>query len=348
MRLLFKLEIPPSGSSIVAYSGIKDYLPQINRNMSWETIEPFLNPAARKYLIPHVGRAFYDVIADAFNDETITGPQVEALELMQRVVAHGAALDFSLRMNVNLTDMGPQQNSDKEGTSNSPSQWSFSTTNWNTVREMDQALDSLLLYLDEQIKLDNLVFVDYQSSNAYKKEGSDFFRTVEEMDDYLNIQGSRRAFNRIAKYFKKAERRYILPILGQEFYDELKTAYRSGTTTSEQDVAVEIVQRCVAEFGAYEAIPHISAVWQNDGIVIVSKTDGFTSKSISNTLFGQSMIERVRAHTQEDGEKEIRELKSFLFVNADEYPTYKNSSAYSSEDDTNEMYGGEEAGGVLI
>ena len=348
MQILFKLDNPTFADPTVAHSGVKSYIAQANRNMAWETIEPFFNPAARDYLIPHIGRDFYDTIAAKFHADTIAGAEVEALELMQRTVAHGMALDFALAMNVQLTDMGPQESSDKEGTSNGPSQWKFATTNWHTIRKMDRSLDELLLYLDQQIKADDTLFLDYQSSSIYQKEGSDFFRTVEEMEEYLNIEGSRRAFNRITKYFRKAERRYILPILGQDFYDELKTAYRDGTLTEPQEEAVVFVQRCAAEFGAYEAIPHISAVWQSDSIVIVSKTDGFNSRAISNTLFGQAMIERVRQHTQEDGERERLELKTFLIQNADDYPTYKNSSAFPTEDTNGDIYGGEEAGAVLL
>lgn len=347
MKLLFKINNPGNPAATVAESGVKNYVASIHRRMAWATLEPFINPATREYLIPHIGRSFYDEIANKFNSGTIEVAEQEALELMQRVIAYGLSLDFAQEMNINLTDMGPQQNSDKEGTSNSPSQWAFATKNWNTLRKMDKYLDQLLQHLDEQVKNEVSNFSTYANSREYAAEGSDFFKSVEELDEYLNIEGSRRAFSRITKYFRKAERRYILPILGQAFYDELQTAYAAGNTTAEQQTAIQHVQRCVAEFGAYEAIPHISAVWQNNGIVIVSKADGFNSRAISNTLFGQAMIERVQARTEKDGETERRELKSYLFTQADSFPTYKNSDAFPDESSDSDVYGGED-GAVLL
>lgn len=332
MNLLFKLSNPGIPNPTVTQSDIKNYVASMHKNMAWETVLPFIAPATREYLIPHIGRTFYDLIATKYNEdeENLTLEEIEAVELMKQVVAYGVSLDFAIEMNVRLTDTGPQQTSDQEGTSTSPSQWAHSTKNWNTMRKMDKQLDFLLQYLHEHTNIPE--FSTYAISKQYAAEGSDFFRTVDEMNEYLNIEGSRRAFSVIAKYFKKAERRYIAPLLGEDFYNELKDAYFNVAMTEEQSKVITLVQRCVAEYGMVEAIPHLSCVLQNDGIVVVSRMDGFNSRSISNTLFGQAMIERVQQKCEQDATTERRELQSFLLKKADDYPTYLNSDAYPTED----------------
>ncbi|MEL6141573.1 MAG: DUF6712 family protein, partial [Bacteroidota bacterium] len=335
MRLLFKLGQNPPQNPTVSDTDIREFVPSFHRNMDWLTARPFINPATRKYLIPHIGRAYYDFIADKFDtDAALTESEQEALELMKRVVAFGVSYDFSIEMNIRLSDTGPQQTSDQEGTSSPPSQWAFSTKNWNTITEMDRYLDQLLVFLDQKVKAGETEFDLYKNSDQYENEGSDFFRSVEEMDQYLNIRGSRRAFKSIARYFKEAERKYILPIIGEDFSNELKSQYLDGSLNQQNKNALILIQRCVAQYGLFESIPHISCVLQADSIVIVSTTDGFNSRSISNTLFGQAMIERVRQHAQQEALKERRELINHLLNNADDYPTYRDSTAYPDETTT--------------
>lgn len=349
MQLVFKpVNGATAGEEKVLDTDFQKFSPSTHGNMRWETMASYLNSAIRKYIIPHVGRAWYDEMASAVQLETeLNDQQSEALFLLKSAAAQYAEYESLAGLKVANTDMGPVSQQDREGTARSASAFDYYESRRNAILKADDHLDQLLAYLDSRAKAGDAGFNTYSNSDPYQNEGSDFFRSSSEMEQYLNIKGSRRAFASIIRYFKKAERRYIRPLIGEQFYNELKTEYRTATLSAENEEALGLLQNCLAEYGLYEAIPHISCILQNDGIVIVSATNAFDSTRNSNTIFGQAMIERVQDKSLHDGRLASRELEVHLTTNLDDYPTYRDHH-HDAESSVGRPIIGEQDSGAII
>lgn len=324
MQLIFKTTDVPAGKEpLVSHTDLKKYSPSTHRNLAWETMSPFVEEGTRRYVIGHVGRDWYEAIAAKYQAGTaLSDEETEAVSLLQRAVTHYAIYEFTAGMLTAETDMGTISRRDREGTAQAASGFAYHETRRNAMLSGDAALDDLLAFLTDQVRAENTDFDLFAASPNYLTLGSDFFRTTDEMDEFLNIRGSRRAFKSIARYFKKAEMRYLRPILGVHFYEELASEYFVGTANPVHKEVLRLSRAYLAEVGLIEAIPHISCVLKADAIVIISSTDSFNSAGNSNTLFGQAMIERVQAKAELDAKRAKRELEEELIVNRAAYPTY--------------------------
>lgn len=298
-----------------------NFYPAVQANTKWKTLAPFQEPAIREYLLPFVGRPFYDALM-AYDgvDETV----LEAGNMMRRAIAYYMVFDAIPTMLGNLSALGFQSMSDSGGTSNGPSQWAYKSTRWNLLSKADTYLDQLLVFLDEQVQDEVAFFNTYANDPAVKYKKSAVFHTVDQLDHYLNIQGSRRAYNRIIPFFEKAEDRSLRPVLGEAFLAEVMAlAAKKGENRT--DVENTLVRRCryyVAEIGLTAALPHLSCVIQGDGIVIVSRMDGFDQKNGSGLSNSQAAISRLRQDADERAKGALKDLLQFLATNAAEFPSY--------------------------
>jgi len=330
MKLLFSAAAPPSGETEIRHSNFEDFYPNIHRNMAWRGLLPEIKQATRTYLMPWVGSELYDDIADKYEAGTVLSEnQAEALELMQTAIALYTVYHALPKNNLLITAMGNQQMSDTGGGSNPPSQWAFKLTRWNALLQADSTLDQLLDALESYIAAEDSYFDLHKNSKARKRDVSDFFRSADQMDQFINIQGNRRAYARVVKYFAKAEKRYLYPVLGKDFYTEMKALLDSAATlTTPQIDLLAKIRAAVAEYGLLEAIPHLALVIDDSGLKIVSSMDGFDQRISHAANNNQSAVERLRQKCEQDAGVYLREMADFLYTNADDYPTWKNSDAY--------------------
>lgn len=348
MQLLFKVAEDAGAKPIVGNTDFKRFAPSAHRNMAWENMSVFVGDATRDYVIPHLGKAFYDVIASLYHSENAPNEkQSEAIELLKGAIAQYALYDSFGEMLVRSSDVGAINSRSTEGTAAPASPWSYHESRRNTIRKADRKLDLLLQFLDQEVKAANEDFATYRDSAAYQAEGSLFFPTTDVMDKYINIEGSRRAFVSIARYFRKAELRHLKPVLGQEFFDSLVAKVKAGTLTEAEEKLLPYIRQFMAEWGIFEAIPHISCVMTGNAIFVVSSTDSFTTKGNSNTIFGQAMIDRVQQKAETDARVAQQELINFLTDNKEDYQIYLDNR-YDDEADTGILPYGQEDGGSII
>ena len=320
-----------------------------HRNLHSSTLMPYEEPALRAYLLPHLGRSFYDVLNAYDESGTNDKPRLtEALKLLKRSLVYYMMYDALPDLNVQLTDLGPQQTNDGNGTSNSPSQWSFKAKRWNSMRQADQTLDQLLQFLEEQEGED---FATWRASVERSRQRCSVFSSPREIDQHLNIQGSRRAYDTIIPYFRKAEWRYLEPVLGQEFLKEIATQYAKPEDGKPlHDRAIVLTQRVLAEYGLLMAIPNLTCVIDGEGIVIVSRRDGFDERSGSGLVYNQAAIARLQQSAEGNGATALQDLRAFLRKNADadELTTYKSSDAYPRAEPSNTIISDPDSGAVFL
>lgn len=343
MRSVFSTDLDAELKDI----GILNYYAGAHRSMAWSTLAPYEEPALREYILPFIGQPLYTVLHSHIEGDTENAELEEASDLLRRTIVYYLMYDATPDLNVQLSDLGPQQISDQNGTTSNPSQWAFKLKVWNLMRKADQCLDQLLQFMDTAT---GEPFVAWRASVEKKRASSQFFHSPAEINEYLNIQGARRAYDTIIPYFRKAEWRYLIPVLGEPFFEELGNHYRQPPEEKNPllDRAVLLAQRCLAEFGLIEALPHLSCVIGGETIVIVSKRDGFDERLGSGLVYNQAALSRLQQSATVNGGIAIKDLQSFLRKNADTLTTYKESEAYTTATATVNVIADPDSGAVFF
>jgi len=340
MKLIFKaITSPSSGSELLKHTNFKQHFSGAHDSMPWSMLQPAIRQATRKYLIPFIGINLYNDIAEKFhNDTDLDDNQTDVLELMQDSLAHYVVYYAMPKLNISLASMGVQQNTSSDGSSTPANQWSFHGSRWDILKSADEILDQLLQLLEQLVIADEAYFDLYKNSDAYSYKKSSFFRTAAELDEYLNIQGSQRTFISMSRYLKKAEEKYILPIICTDQFNDIVTKYQEGTLADDDLDLFNHIRKTTAEWALYEAVPHLSIIPEADGFKVISSTDGmFSKRNLTNTIH-EKAIQQLRYSAEENGKTFRAELLSYLYANADTFTLWKNSDCYIDDSDVNVVY----------
>ena len=157
---------------------------------------------------------------------------------------------------------------------------------------------------------------------------SALFKTIEEIKEYLAVNLSS-DINSLLPYIKRAEQKFIVPVLSQDQYDDLKDWYNQGSgsstgsdlTEQQYEDLLEKVQAALANLAYLLYIP-IGNLQISDGGFHVTET---TNKKIAS----QYRIDEIKESFREAGYEGIDVLLEFLEKNADTYTEWMSSSAYT-------------------
>ncbi len=335
MDLIFKVTTTPSGSDNerLKHTNFEDHYPSAHTNMAWKTVKPYVRQSIKKYVLPYIGSEIYDDLASKFqNGDSLTDEQTEALELLQDCAAYYCVYHAMPHQNIVLADTGVQQNTPEH--SSPTNQWSFKLARWTALLEADNILDQLLAYLEQQIE-DSVAYFDlFKNSSAYNVKVSNFFRHTSELDEYLNINNSRRAFVALTKYITKAEEQYLYPILREDYFNEIRDELKGNNLSAENTTLLPKIRKMVAEFALVEAIPHLSLLIEGDGFKIVSSTDQYDSKQNLTNKNHMDAIQALKYKAEENARIYRADLIRFLYDNADDYATWKAGGYYVEPTET--------------
>lgn len=349
MKLLFKKNNSGLTGDIVGHYDFRQHYSGVNFNMRWDTLSPFIRQATTKYVIPFLTADLYGALADLHEAGTGTDEQKDLINHLQDSIAYYAIFDGFPHLNLSVADMGIQQLNATEGTAAPANQWSFKNARWDALRSADTFLDLALAHMEAQIKAGNTFYNAWKASKAYKAKGSTFFEGTEDLDNYINIQSSRRAYMALGKYLLKSEEKYLCPVLGTDLYNEIKTQLAENTLSATNLKLIALIKRLVSEWGLFEAIPHISILVEGDGIRVLSSNDGMDDRKSITNPFQLQAIAGLRASCEENARTARADLLSFLQKNHSDYPLFVESGAYVKDNDLTTIYESEDhIGGIFI
>lgn len=351
MKVVFKLDTGVvAADASVGQSNFKNHYPEVNHSMAWLELLPYIEQATDLFVMPYVGQSIYDAVVDIYQAGTpaLSTEQSRFIELLQRTVAYYTIFHALPKKLGVVASMGAVINN-PQGGSIPPSQWGFKNQLWSVTKDADRFLDELLEFLQTEVNDGNSEFDDWKDSDAYIEGKSDYFRSTKEFQSYHNICRSHRTFLALLPYIKKAQDKYILPIIGKDQNAALVTAIKDNTATAAQSSLIEAIRRCLAEWTIHMAVPALTVLIEEDGIKIVSRTDGMDTRSnVASAFYKEAAIGHQAA--AEDNARTFRaDLIDFLFTNEDDYPLWVTSDFYTNATTTSSsrVIGGEK-GGIWI
>lgn len=324
MDLVFKVITDPVPTiPLILDTNFKDHYSGVNANMPWSELEPAVRQATEKFVLDYIGEDLYEDIAGKFQGgDSLTDEQSKALQLLQDTVAYYTIYYILPERNAVLAALGVMQNTPEQGSAQPVSQWGWKAKRTSALENADTFLDRLLSFLEKQVTAGTAYFDLWKDSEAYNVKTSNFFRHTSELDEYLNIQNSRRSFISIVRFCKQIEEDYIKTLLCDDLYTDV-----TGSDPSDDALTlVPMIKRAVAYLGAASAIPHHRVVTDGDGFRIVSQLDGFDERRNLTNNTHQSAIEALLVRCQKQGDTALSRLKKFLEDNIDDYPDYADSS----------------------
>lgn len=296
----------------------------INKNMAFNTLSPYIEQAETTYIIPLISQELYDELDEAYNGEDdLSEEQEKLLKKIQRPLAYYSLAEAAPFLNLSISDLGLQQEQDKDGMSTPVAQWRYENYIKSLWDNADRFADKLLEFLEKN-KDD---YEEWAESDAYTITKELFINSAAELSKFININNSRRAYLAIRPFIAIAEQKYFIASISQELFDEIKEEIKSDDLSDENKTLLEKIKTPLAHFALFEAIPQISISIESKGFKINSSTDGFNS----NDKAEMKMIEDLKQSSINLANQFMSIMKKYLDDNADDYPLYKDSDNYNDE-----------------
>lgn len=326
----------------------RQHYPDMNMNLLWASVTPYIRQATDEQILPWIGEAMYNAIADLVESgATLDEVQSRFLDLLRDAVAfHTVARMLPLKKTT-IASMGAVENVAAEGTTTT-SQWGFRTTLWSVTQAADRATDRLLAYMEAQVSQGNTFFNAWKTDPTFLAGSSDFFRNTADFQAYFNLNDSRRTFLQLLPTIKQAARQHILPAISKAQYEELTSQVANNNLSTENEALLGYVRASLAFWTIYYASDKLVAIPEHGGFRVISNADAVDSRVLPQDVLLQA-IDRIKYAAERDAKTNTADLVTFLSDNADDYPLWKASSA--NPDNVTEWYipvNGSEHGAVML
>ena len=302
------------------------HYPEANANTLWSEMAAYERQAFKLYIEPFLGEAIYnDYLQKVENGTTLNTAQTKFLTSLRDTIAYFMQVQM-LAQKISMTSSaGNVTNSPEKSPATSLGPLKFKL--WNLTLLADQFLDITLALLEKEVKANNTDFNIWKNDEAYTKGKAPLFRTTTDFQTFQNIQNSRRTFIALLPKINEAVIRHIIPIIGEQFYNEVKTQYTANTLTIANALILPKIQRVLAKFTQYLACDDNRLILEADGFKMVSNMEGMNQAQAVLEDKNRN-LEVMRQSALEAADYFRTDLRTFLVANADDYPTFKNSTAF--------------------
>lgn len=323
MDLIFKItNNAPSDSAQVGDTDFQEHYTGVNRSMAWDELTPGIRQATEKFVLDFIGTELYDDLAAKYIAGTVlSDPQKKTLQLLQDCIAYYSVFHVLPEKRSVLASLGVVEQNPEQG-ANPAAYPIYKEKLRGALENGDLFLDRLLNYLESQVIAGVSYFNLWKNSAAYKVKTCDFFRHTSELDEFINIQNSRRSFISLIRFLKQIEEDVIKPIL----CDTLYAAVLIAAPTTENKKLIPLIKRAVAYLGAAEAIPHHRVVVDGDGFRVVSYSDGIEDRRNLTNNVHEGAVQALKMRCEEQGRLAVAKLVQFLEDNLTDYPAYADSA----------------------
>ena len=325
MNLPF-LQTSGTAGTIVGHFDFRNHYPSVNMNHAWSDLSPYIRQAVRSFVLPYVGSTIYGDIIEKMEAGSMDATQTEFAERLKDVCAYYTVMLALPQRKTILAPMGAIENNASEGTTTS-SLWGFRTTLWSVAQTADRMMDELLAWMEEQVEAEVSYFVtNWKGTTAYTTVSQGFFRSMADFQKFHNIHRSWRNFRALLPIIEQQAERQILPVLGQDQYDELLDAVTNNDATSAEATLIKKVRKALAKWAIVEASKAMPLLSEQDGFRLISHADAIDQKQYDSVTV-QGAIAGMRQSAENAARSYTADLVEFLYTNKTDYPTWEASSA---------------------
>ena len=307
----------------------------VHKQTDWATLRLYVQQAEPTYTVPFIGAEMYKKYNTLVNDPANAAKTFEqiftdekdlfAFNLIASALANYALFEAFPFLNTAVGDIGVAQQSSKEGTTNPAAQWRYEGRRWAHLLNGDRFTDQLLEYLEKNATF----FTDWAASESFTINKDLFIADSYKLSKYIGTNGSRRAFLALRSHIRMAEKKYIIPAIGQELFDELKTQLQTNPSTV-SDVnkkLLPLIEEGLAWAAYYEGLPFLVVKFDTTGVQVISANDSIVNKQAAD----QNAKEVARSTAAHNMDTFLGSLKRYMVDHSSDYPLYVSSLGYDNE-----------------
>jgi hypothetical protein len=302
---------------------IKKYI-SVDHNTYFESLAPYVDEAEDYFIKDLLSESLYDAINEDYNKtdlQPIEERFAKLLPYVQRALANYAYYQAISISGINVSDIGLQVQSSNN--SMPAPQWKIEKFEKSLLKSADRAADKLLEFLENNAD----DYTEWATSESFTKLKGSFVSTTTILNQFVNIDFSRRVFLKLKSYLLIAEVLKVQKLMCTPQYNRLKNGMIEGNLTDAEKQLIKYIQPVVAKYALYTAIPELRIAITDTGININSFSDGIKRRDGASDL----QIKALRENTWEQYQHYEESLKFFLLQNADEYPLYKESPCFENK-----------------
>lgn len=296
----------------------------LDENSDIDVLQPHLDSAEKKFLLPVLGQDFYDEILEELEAET-PAAQWEALKpyLLKPIAWNGFYLFFKKPVG-NLSHSGFFKNRFEH--TEAPAKWEMDQIKEDLICTADTALDELITFLRENIE----DYPTWGDSDYFSKNSGRIVATPEQFNQYVPIGCSGRVFQRLL-YFRDVAERNISKTVCSALYVRIQNELAGSPAITPAITALLDYLRPVVAFETMKmAITMIPFYQYNGGLYSWSYADGTLTKTALGPIQTKEMAHQY-ALQYEDARNEAI---AFMKKNIADYPEYESSDCYTSTQST--------------
>ena len=303
----------------------KETIGGVQQSIEWETIKGIVRTAETLYIIPIFGDEFYnELVAYTGNDVNVK----TLIEQLQQASAYYTLALATPQMVASMGDGGIAVNT--QGSGQAMAKWMNVQLIESSMGLADKSLESAIQYLEkyEKKKVANVyVFNTWRNSINYSTSKSLFIPTATLLTEHFPVaKGSHRVFISMLQYLKRAEKTFIQPLLGKDFFDDLKAKISNDTEelSDEEEIALDYLRSALAHKAFSMGIPYLNF---NADFQLVSETDGVKNQDAAT----RDKLDGMKVDCDENAKVFANKLKQYIdsVASTTKLTSYFNSATYT-------------------
>lgn len=288
-------------------------------------MEDKLEQAIELFILPYLGQYQLLSLKNSYDTSVFTVLETELLDVVQRIQAYGAYylyLDFSQLTQSNSGLKNVNARDKEEGAK----LWQMTGIKENLYQTIHNSIEKLLSFLEEN----HTSFPLWTSSEAYSVLTENILQNATQFNKIINIESSRLLFAKLKNLINEIETMAITEITGTELYTEIVTQSRRHTLTNNNKLLVPMIKNATAFTAFADALETLPIVISGNGAYKLSQNA--IQAQTERTAADLQTIGIALNNYRTKGKNYMQKLSDYLAKNADSYPLYKASAAYTSSE----------------
>lgn len=282
---------------------VKKYV-SVNENLQWDSVEPYIKQAERKYIKTLIGELLYDDYCATIP----TGTELKAYELLREAAANLAWFLYLPLANVQVTDSGI---SVTEGTN-------FKAAAWWQIRDLRRSfLEAGFEAIDEALKImeaNEADFSPWETTEGYTIFKELFVKRTDTFQRWFNINNSRKTFLALRPYLLETHHQYFTSLLNAETISAINTAIETP-----QKEVLDLLQAAQVNYAVVKAI--------NSGAfdLSVAGLQPKLTELVNNktATYDENQTFRIKQERQTAAEEYYKKAITIIEANSTDFPDYQ-------------------------
>lgn len=264
----------------------------------------FQNLAADIYtytdlMVELIGLPIYNEVFSIYQAASPNEDQLDLLRRVRTAILRGAYYSYA-QDNDLLHSTNGRVNSLEEN-QKIAWEWQIDASNKKLEKDYYRDLDQLIKYLDKNS-------ASWKQTDLYKSSRELFLRVPDDFDMFFTIGQSRLLYLKLVPGVRQAQSDFILPVLGQQAYDELIVSLKENSGIDNK--LLNICKEICAYHSLYWGLPKLSLQYFPDAIAFPGDNSRIAINS--RKAVETSFIKDTANQFMSDRDKAVLKLTSYI------------------------------------